>query len=733
MFSKHFFYKYSVVTVFLILNLFSVRFLYGQETLKVNRQDRHYSFLGKGAYLSVADQNLNLSQVRNFAADRWQLFEEKTPNFGYQPNKTYWLSFRLDLRADPDSWIFSYDFPITDFLDVYRLKPNGELIEHLELGIGRPLKGKKETAHAAFSFALDAEANPEQLIYMKVQTKAPVILAVALSKDTYFEQKMMTKNVLYGIYFGALLVMLFYNLFVFVSLRDRSYLYYVLSITATLFVFLAVSGYLYKHFTPQATWFNLRAVRIGMGLVVISTSIFSRKFLQTKVYAIWVDRALLGTAFLAIPAILLVITDIQHSATNTLVSVQALLLVVAGVVCWRRGNAYAPFYVLAWVSYALAGIWVSLRNSGVMPIHFFTMYGAEIGSLLEVTLLSLALSDRYRIIRKERQSLLMSNTALLQGQNEKLEKQVNERTAQLSRANQSLLQRNDELHTTLETVEKQKESLLVQQQNLAKIYKNATSSIAYAKRIQDAKLPQKADFLQAFSQMFIFFKPRDVVSGDFYWLGKVDNQTIVAVADSTGHGVPGALMSMIGSEILNDLVIAQGIVRPSEILSKLHEGIRNTLRQRETNNRDGIDISVCTFDSDKKQVCFAGASTSIIYVHHNQFFRLKGNVWEIGGRTYRTPRKYTDHYLAFDAQTAVYMYTDGFPHQFGGPEGKNFTNEAFKNKMFEISKSDIDAQEQLLEKTLYEWQKHCPQSPQKQTDDILVLGFGGHHSPDNRY
>jgi phosphoserine phosphatase RsbU/P len=248
-----------------------------------------------------------------------------------------------------------------------------------------------------------------------------------------------------------------------------------------------------------------------------------------------------------------------------------------------------------------------------------------------------------------------------------------------------------------------------------------TNSINYAKRIQEAILPKEDALANTFDSHFIYFQPRDIVSGDFYWFAEKDDKYFVSVADCTGHGVPGALMSMIGIELLNKIVFLQDIQSPDEILNELHKQIRKTLKQDITENRDGMDIALCVIDKDQKAIEFAGAKNPLIYIHKGEFQRIKGDKVPIGGVQKEKERLFTKHVLPFDEDTTVYMFSDGYQDQFGGEDGKKFLSKRFLQLLEYVSKEPMNKQKSILDITIQDWMG----ASHKQVDDILVMGLKG--------
>ena len=251
---------------------------------------------------------------------------------------------------------------------------------------------------------------------------------------------------------------------------------------------------------------------------------------------------------------------------------------------------------------------------------------------------------------------------------------------------------------------------------------NIKSSITYAKRIQEAMLPNSETLSNIVPESFVLFKPRDTVSGDFYWFTEIQNENgksdlAFAAVDCTGHGVPGAFMSMIGMNSLNGIV-SRGILQPDQILSRLHEEIRSSLRQPETGNNDGMDITLCIYKQDNKKIEFAGAKNPMVYIRNNELHQIKGDIHPIGGSKSKPTIAYKKHEVCVEEPTMVYLFSDGYRDQFGGPDNAKFMSKKFNQLLLDIHQWPMNLQKDKLEKTIEAWKGKHPQ-----TDDILVLGI----------
>lgn len=272
------------------------------------------------------------------------------------------------------------------------------------------------------------------------------------------------------------------------------------------------------------------------------------------------------------------------------------------------------------------------------------------------------------------------------------------------------------IYTRLKITRRQKQiierqKIIVDQKN-----KHITDSINYAKRIQDAILPTKEEFKKHFTDYFVFFQPREIVSGDFYWISSHKDKTVFAVADCTGHGVPGAFMSMIGYTLLNEIVNEQKIFQPAEILNHLNEGIVRTLHQGDRTQDDGMDISVCLFEKD--YISFAGANHSIYIVQNNVLSEVKGDMYSMGSTFSAQNFCFSQKTYPRDQISQVYFTTDGFPDQIGGPHGKKFLFKKVEELIQSILNLPMHQQEEKIKTAFETWKGNY-----RQLDDVLIAGI----------
>lgn len=262
-------------------------------------------------------------------------------------------------------------------------------------------------------------------------------------------------------------------------------------------------------------------------------------------------------------------------------------------------------------------------------------------------------------------------------------------------------------------------------QNIEEKNKDITDSINYAKQIQQAILPFKERFEKYFNQnYFILFQPRDIVSGDFYWSTEKDNLLFLAVVDCTGHGVPGAFMSMVASAALSNIVNEKHITEPGKILTTLHKDIRKALNQESGTNRDGMDLALCVIDFNTNKLHFAGANNSLLIIKKNknstnfELEEIKGNNFSIGGMQVEKERNFETQEIYFEKEYSFYLTTDGFADQFGGPKGKKFKSKNMKELLISVQSKSLTEQKNLIYNEFLNWKGEL-----EQVDDICIVGF----------
>ncbi|MFY7788422.1 MAG: SpoIIE family protein phosphatase, partial [Thermoflexibacteraceae bacterium] len=346
-----------------------------------------------------------------------------------------------------------------------------------------------------------------------------------------------------------------------------------------------------------------------------------------------------------------------------------------------------------------------------------TFLGLAVTALLVIVLVAVGYYQKQKSNR-----LLAQQNDAIKSQNQEITRQqteIAEKNNELSQANEELFQQQEELKVLNENLESQKQEIENTYTQLKSTSDALGKSISYASSIQNIILADQEQLLSFFSEVFILYKPRDVVSGDFYWFSKIsDTQSVFVLADCTGHGVPGAFMSMLGSTLLDEAVNERNLYSsPADILKFLHQRLRKMLKQGEGKNTDGMDISVAYFAKTptNTQVRFSGAKSNIYYVTDNQLYSLDGDRIYLGGK--KPTAEFTNKEVSLDNTTVFYFFSDGFADQ-NNAERQKFGSKNLQDLLFAGYNLPLEQQKNMLEAKL---QAHQGEEPQR--DDISVVGL----------
>mgnify|MGYP001163417803 CR=1 FL=1 len=289
---------------------------------------------------------------------------------------------------------------------------------------------------------------------------------------------------------------------------------------------------------------------------------------------------------------------------------------------------------------------------------------------------------------------------------------IETRTKRLRLTNQVL----KEKEASAKQVAKQKDRLVT-------LHKDVTESMKYASRIQHALFPTTNAFKRILPHSFVMHKPKDIISGDFYWAVEIGPKVCVTAVDCTGHGVPGALMSVIAIELLKKTILQESYRKPADILKQLDTSIRDLFTSEEDDQytiADGMDMGICMIDRETMTIEYSGAVNSLYVISDGELEEIKGNRMPVGmGKNFENSQ-YDNHYIEFNEEMMFYMTSDGYPDQFGGSNNKKYKYNRFRNFLLTIANHDMDMQQLLLENNFDKWR-----GAYEQVDDVLVLGFKG--------
>jgi signal transduction histidine kinase len=357
--------------------------------------------------------------------------------FGYLKH-TLWLKVEAKSLVPSKEWYLEIPAPFLEYVDFYQQTETGW--DHHVSGYYRP-QSERIVSHTGHLLPLRFGADSTSTVYIKIAGQSPKTFPLYIQEKAAFYEKIRSQDVGYGIFFGILLVMFFYNLIIYLTLKEVNYLLYICTIVCTFLVFGSASGYTGKFLWPENPELNFYAGRLILSVLTIFLAAFTYRFLEVRKYSRVMANIILSLIPLAILAAVLMVTKTLSSAGNNLITISTLIYISTSIVCRIKGNQNASFFIAAWTVYLVGGLLLTLRNSGVFDYNFWTTHFVEIGAALETTLIAFALAYQYRSLRQAKEDAQALTLSLQREANEKLERKVAERT--------------EELSTTLETVREQ--------------------------------------------------------------------------------------------------------------------------------------------------------------------------------------------------------------------------------------------------------------------------------------
>jgi serine phosphatase RsbU (regulator of sigma subunit) len=555
-----------------------------------------------------------------------------------------------------------------------------------------------------FQFPIVLQPKDTIEVFLNVQNSGEQFhVPLVLARNEIIENKASNEQIIYGIYFGFILFVLLINLFYLIVLKDNSSIFYVGYLVCLLGLQLSLTGFGFEYLWPQSIYLANHANPIFSSISILFLIRFVQSFLNVNDYLPRVNKGIRIIWLLMLSAAAMSFVEHNLAYRYSVLVINACSLILSIIIIpisffiLRKKYKPARFFFFAFIVLLLSVFMFVLKNAGIVSSNFLSDYGLQLGSALEVLLLTLALIDRFNEFKQEALTRLQEVNQLKTQANLALEIKVEERTQQI----------ND-----------QKIQLEIQNEEII-------SSIKYAERIQRAVLPSNELIQEIFKQnAFVFYQPKDIVSGDFYWISKSNthpNKIYVAVVDCTGHGVPGAFMSMLGHTYLKQAIRENETQSVNHILNALNSRVRQSLNQQDQDGfsvQDGMDVSLISIDYETNTLEFAGANNGVLIVKNNgELIELKPDKQAIGSGL-REVKPFQVQSIELNKGDYIYMYTDGFADQFGGTANKKFYMKNLRVLATKLAQLPVYAQYQTLQKTFIDWK-----GDMEQTDDVCVIGI----------
>ncbi len=643
----------------------------------------------------------------------------------------------------------------TDSVNFFLPHPSGGIVEKRS-GILIPVDDRDFVYKGWHAATVPLIKGAEQTFYIRWKAESgiegPVMHFIA--EETIVQHDRIERMVLFAL-LGMMTIISCFFLILYFALRDRQYIcfsLYILSFAGFLFV---SEGYLGEFLWKENVFESLLISSIQpftLSLVTIFFLLFGISYLELRQKLsgwYWSVVVLLGLVGVRIVIMLLgsvfnfqiggLFEDVVLIVWAFSVAIIPLfLLILPAIFRIRAGFKPAWYFLIAnAVLIPLAIITIdsssfsltahTLNNSVLFRI--LRVSGVYIAAILQILIFSIGIARKMRLDEQEKKiaqkrifDQLKENEKLKDKVNRELEQKVQERTREIS-------EQKEEIESQRDEIEAQRDMVFAQK-------KEITDSISYAQRIQTAILPHKTYLDRVFPEYFVLYKPRDIVSGDFYWIKEVDSTIVIVAADCTGHGVPGAFMSMLGITLLNELLGEGRIDKPDEILGQLRTKVKAMLVQEGTirDQKDGMDMAIAVIDREKRELQFAGAYNPLYLIRDKEqltgnepvsgtsvkgasalLFELKGDRQPIGIHWEKT--NFTNLVVRLKENDSVYVFSDGFVDQYGGDHRKKFKTRKFKELLLSVQTESMKKQKQLIEETFEMWRGNI-----EQIDDVCVIG-----------
>lgn len=678
-------------------------------------------------FLEDLEGNLSLADI--LKTENQVQFQKNDHDVFNRPaiKSAFWFKFTISNQSQEAIWLEIGDAFTSWNLDFYAPNENNQYSVPTLLGSLRPQTNKQFSSNYYCVELAKGNQTDVKTYYLKTYGSAKVqgnfnktyIFQVgtlkALAKQTKIYDYMVAT------FIGLIIAILIYNLFLFYSTRANIYLLYIFYLLTVVISIPFHNGY--PLFYASWLW---EYYHVWVSISYLSISLFSIYSLNLKELAprlnrwVWILTFFLSLVFPVLNLSTLVSFIILVNIFQFVALIYYFTLLYCGIYIWKKGDKSVRFYILAWFFLILGVFIFILAINGILPLNTFTHRIMYLGFSLEALLFGLAIGDKYNQIQKEKEKIQLKNIVLIKEKNQLLEEKVAERTRELQGTNEELQVINEELSQTQEELKSQRDFLDEQNITLRGQNTKIQDSIRSAELIQKAILPYQSKLDDLLADYFIINRPKDVVSGDFYWLNKLGDETILVVADCTGHGVPGAFMTLIGSNLLDKIVEIWKITSPNLILEKLHQEIKAVLHQDSTESNIGMDAAIITFkkESNQTNITFSGAKNSLFYFHSEdkKFYEIKGTRKSIGGRIQKN-KNFENSTISLPKGSILYLGTDGLQDQ-NNKNRKRFGSSRLKQTFEEYSYLPLDGQKAKIEAILAEYMKDT-----SQRDDILWLGM----------
>jgi serine phosphatase RsbU (regulator of sigma subunit) len=695
--------------LFLLTVLCSWTNFYSQEIVTLHVKSPHEIQLKDGRFWFYEATGQQETEVTDLESEKavFQKLPKLYPNFGFVKHDVWFRFIVENPEKDTLKSLLRLSNPNLDLIDLYQENKAGSWDRIASVGDKRPLENKT-FLNRNFIVPFAIEPRSRDTFLLRVNNGGEQFHFVpSLVKYEFFLQEDAQSQLYFGIYFGIISFIFLFNLFSYFSLKEKTALWYALYVFCLGMLQISLVGY-GSQYIWGGEYFSNHANPFFASASILFLLYFCMDYLRTEKLMPKVHRMLrifhwaivCCLAFSVVP--ISMTYEISVVGINTITLFLNIAIIPLAVLAIRKNLQQAKLFLLAFSVLILSVFGFVLKNFGILPSNFLTDFGLQIGSSLESILLSIGIVLRFKSTRETALESLQALNVLTERANTELERKVIARTEQ---------------------VEKQKTLLEVKN-------KEIISSIAYAKRIQDVILPSQQAIRSLLPHVAIWYAPKDIVAGDFYWMNQAKfgekSWIFFAVADCTGHGVPGAMMSVMCVNALDSSLKELISPDPGTLLEKVADYLSANLSSDNLQLADGMDISIACLDTSTNTLHWAGANNPLWVLRAGTVQQYTPTKRPVGKSDLTTP--FETNIVLLQPKDRLYLFSDGYVDQFGGPKNKKLKRGTFIQVIEEHADIPLMEQMNAIKSTFFDWK-----GQEEQVDDVCIMGVEIHEPVDHTY
>lgn len=617
------------------------------------------------------------------------------PNFGFIKHDVWFKFSIINDDVKTRECYLTLNNPNLDVAELHFSDATGKFSK-IDQGDLRPLSSRKIIARK-ITFRLIIPPKKKCTYFLRINNGGEQFhFTPELQSNAYFFEQESKEHYFLGIYFGILSFVILFNLFMWILTREKLSLHYSLYLIAFLFLQLSLLGFGKIYFWSNDNYLVNHANPVFASLSVYFLLFFSRLYLDLKSIMPRIDSFFRILQFTILCTAILAFLPLNWAYTSSIISVNGLtlllniLIIPVAINAIRLGYKPAILFLIAFALLVVSVFAFVLKNFGILPSNFYTDFGFQFGSAAEVILFSIGIVIRFKTFRDDAISTLKEVNQIKEEANIQLEQKVIERTKEI-----------------------EDKKLLIEEKN-----NEILSSIAYAKRIQEAILPPSKKMQHLLPSSVLWYAPKDIVAGDFYWIEnkhfRDKDYTFFAVGDCTGHGVPGAMMSVLCTNALNAALNLLSEPSTSGLLETCNTLLLANLSQHSSEINDGMDITLCCLEPESGTLIWSGANLSLWIQRDQNLIEYSGTKRPIGKSA--TTQPFEEHVIPLENADRLFLFSDGITDQFGGENDKKFKKSQLRETLISSEKNTLQEQLAIIQARLHNWM-----GSSEQVDDITLL------------